>query len=79
MPGVAQTLLPWFETHRRVLPFRAGPHPETRGVSAKMRAPTPHDPPPPAYKRVSFMSAGSLSLGCRGLSGESDMKPHTCS
>ena len=27
MPGVAQTLLPWFETHRRVLPFRQGPPP----------------------------------------------------
>lgn len=32
-----------------------------------------------ACKRVSFMRAGSLPLGWRGLSGESDMKPHTCS
>ena len=51
MPGVAQTLLPWFETHRRVLPFRQDPTPYHIWISEIMLQQTRMTAAVPYYQR----------------------------
>ena len=51
MPGVAQALLPWFETHRRVLPFRQDPTPYHIWISEIMLQQTRMTAAVPYYER----------------------------